>query len=150
VLHHGTYGREFGVLDPSRKPRHKAEDVGLGIFLAPNPDFADLFTFTDAYWQGSGPIQRHKGARLLPLFAAIEQPKEYASFFDLWADARAAGGGAALRKRLEAEGHDGAHVLENRPGTKYQETWVAFRPVQVKSVTGNRGEFRADDPDPCA
>jgi hypothetical protein len=56
--------------------------------------------------------------------------------------------GRKLRKALEAMGYDGV-LYENaseREG-KYTRTWIAFSPEQIKSATGNSGEFDPANPD---
>lgn len=46
-------------------------------------------------------------------------------------------------KRLIAKGYDGV-IVEYRPGVK---TYIAFRPEQIKSATGNSGAFSPDTAD---
>lgn len=43
-----------------------------------------------------------------------------------------------------ADGYDGIVLRDEEFGG---EGWVAFRPTQIKSATGNTGDFDADSPD---
>jgi len=49
----------------------------------------------------------------------------------------------AIRDELQAMGHDGITV--NLPGGGHE--YVAFKPTQIKSATGNRGTFDTKNPD---
>ena len=48
------------------------------------------------------------------------------------------GGSLEVRNRAEAAGFDGIH---------YGDEWIAFSPTQIKSATGNNGEFDPQNPD---
>jgi hypothetical protein len=59
----------------------------------------------------------------------------------------------AFRQKLEADGYDGI-LLKGEPGkdilggTEYEaDSWIAFRPEQIKSATGNSGSFDPANPD---
>lgn len=53
---------------------------------------------------------------------------------------------SAYRRRLEAAGHDGIVIERNNADGVYDSQFIAFKPTQIKSATGNRGTFDPADP----
>lgn len=52
-----------------------------------------------------------------------------------------------MRKAIESAGHDGVVILNPQYSAKKDKPWiVAFSPTQIKSASGNRGTFDANDP----
>ena len=54
-----------------------------------------------------------------------------------------------MREQYEREGHDGILIRRARKYLNAEtvgDTWVAFKPEQIKSATGNRGAFDPRDP----
>ncbi|NYT45145.1 hypothetical protein H0A64_09965 [Alcaligenaceae bacterium] len=51
----------------------------------------------------------------------------------------------AVARQLESAGFDGVHA-ENFQGAGGREVWMALRPEQIKSATGNAGTFDPNDP----
>lgn len=52
-----------------------------------------------------------------------------------------------LRALLESKGFDGLVYPNQYERAKKEDSWVAFRPEQIKSATGNRGTFDPNDAD---
>jgi hypothetical protein len=55
----------------------------------------------------------------------------------------------AVKKELEAWGYDGIvykNTEEIGPAGEIADSYIAFRPEQIKSATGNRGTYDPDDP----
>ncbi|HWR30202.1 MAG TPA: hypothetical protein VN631_10255, partial [Negativicutes bacterium] len=87
------------------------------------------FFFTDNP-KNAGEYADGVGGRLIPAYLNIKKPYEYTA--KEWAD----GDGLDLDK-LAASGYDGA-VIRGQDGA---DTWIALKPEQIKSATGNRGTF---------
>lgn len=92
-----------------------------GIWTAEDPEEASAYAY---HVPGSG------RGRVFPVFLSIKNP------------ARVRDLSRADIERLESEGYDGA-LIESDAG----RIWVAFRPEQIKSATGNRGTFDPKNPD---
>ena len=70
------------------------------------------------------------------VYLSIKNPKRVRDQKDNWT--------TAVRKAKE-EGYDGL-VYRNEFEDKGSDSWVVFRPEQIKSATGNRGTFDPNDP----
>lgn len=77
-------------------------------------------------------------------YLALRNPKEYATFEDMWADSDNYDTSEGWKDVLEKHGHDGARVVDDTElgGTSY----IAFSPEQIKS-TGNIGTFKPESGD---
>lgn len=58
-----------------------------------------------------------------------------------------ADGWAAVRRAIEAAGHDGVVYQNTGKGERGGLSYIAFRPEQIKSATGNSGAFDPGNPD---
>ena len=78
--------------------------------------------------------------RVMPVYLSIKNPKRVRDQAKIrwgqWDDAV---------EQAKAEGYDGL-VYENEAEGFGSESWVAFRPEQIKSAIGNRGTFDPNDP----
>jgi hypothetical protein len=125
TLYHGT-DRNFSELQRGQKSDFNygdASDSG-GIFLTDSPQYASSFSSNGA---------NNLGARVMPLYARIENPAHINPGFSL----------AEQAKQLhdaEAAGHDGA-ILGNGE-------YVVFHPDQIKSAIGNRDALIRKSVDP--
>lgn len=151
VVFHGT-GRDFAVFDAGRAGHatgHHTAD--LGFFFSASADVAKDFTpWSVKDW----PPRREygEGANVKPAFLSLRNPYEMplAEFKALVASRDRTVG---VRQRLEGEGFDGIHIVSEERyrdslADEYgHDSWVAFRPEQIKSATGNRGTFDPADPD---
>ncbi|MGJ7523261.1 hypothetical protein ACSFA0_22455 [Variovorax sp. LT1P1] len=88
------------------------------------------------------------GARVMPVFLAIRNPKTLAT------DPRGPESWQAAIALAKAEGHDGIRYTnsvefdEDIDGNAMlTESWVAFEPAQIKGAIGNSGAYDRSDPD---
>ena len=160
VVYHGT-NAEFNVFRPRSRSINTTtfgdvETERTGIFLSDNPEFSKQY-----------------GSRVMPLFASIQNPAEisrdlvldFAETIDPFGPDRelhllaknSRGWGlfeGELGRRfvafLQERGHDGvtfSEDLETDDGSVEGNTFVAFRPEQIKSAIGNNGEYSLTNPD---
>lgn len=128
VVYHGTY-EDF-------------RQFQMPAFFAPNPEVAS------SYARGSSP-------HVMPVYLRVENPLLVRSMDDL---ERAVGNAVDLSmynydwealedrkviRALERAGYDGVDFRDDQTfGTnRPHDSWVAFRPEQIKSAIGNRGTF---------
>lgn len=128
--YHGT-ATDFTAFNP------EAEGI-TGIFFSSSPEVALEY----ATWRAE-----HGGlARILPVYLSIENPAEItgwstfdAEFFQECID------------QAKAAGHDGVIFRDVDDGWTEQapvaDTYVVFRPEQIKSASANTGAYSRDDPD---
>jgi hypothetical protein len=129
VVYHGT-NKEFNQFDKSDRAT-----TGMqldGFYLTSKKGVADAYAHNAAMNHGEfdGDTER-----TMPLYVSIQNPKYYENLEDFI---------SADRFSLEAEGYDGA--IRNNPDNEPVEI-VAFEPTQIKSATGNNGEFDSNNPD---
>lgn len=169
VVYHGTR-KDFASFAPVREGNVVTmfgdEDtvVRRGIFFAENPEFAATF----AAQSGEGSPQ------VMPVYLNIRNPMFLEDgFASEYIDELAAAGfddAERLRHRkpemvwaefddevgeqfvaaAKAAGYDGVYMREQGRGLDGEEdqfVWVAFDPEQVKSATGNNGNFDPANPD---
>lgn len=124
VVYHGT-PNTFSSFDPSKA----RED---GFFFTADPEHAEIYA----------------GARgaIMPLYLAIKNPmRVHGSQLPLKATKK------LINRMIEdakVAGHDGIHIEDFRDSIwGRSETYVAFSPEQIKSATGNNGNFDASNPD---
>jgi hypothetical protein len=127
VMYHGTRpGNDITEFD---------ESDADGIYFTPDPDYAK--SFTEDLFDGSG----ERGA-IYPAYLSLQNPyvvrtsmgtDEAENFLYRGLD----------RRKLEADGHDGAMLYID--GDLDQA--MVFNPAQIKSATGNDGGFDAANPD---
>jgi ribosomal protein S18 acetylase RimI-like enzyme len=81
-------------------------------------------------------------ARVMDVFLSIKSPKEYQGHDAFESALKKAGSATALRKALQAAGNDGIVIRDSDTDFgDLRDDWVAFNPEQIKSATGNNGEF---------
>lgn len=117
VVYHGTT-KEFASFDPSKSKT-------TGIFFSSKPDYANIVAELDGAREG--------GARIIPALVSLRNPLFVNSRDFSRADTR----------RAKEMGHDGLITLDD-DGLASQIT--AFDPTQIKSATGNSGEFDPSNP----
>lgn len=124
MVYHGTTAdfSEFSRDGESIFSYGTQDDSG-GFFFETNADNVNYYMEGDRRFESE--------SRVMPVYLAIKNPATLPVFLKLEDQARAL-------KDAEAAGYDGAVI----GGTE----WVAFRPEQIKSATGNRGTFDPNDP----
>jgi hypothetical protein len=144
VVYHGTQG-DFDAFRDDIEGRS-------GFYFTSDKVFANSFAEGDgvnvmpAYLSIAKPADLRRGvpgsvynslegqgySRLVELYES--DPQEIWNFFD---------GDTELSDALQRAGYDGLQLSEPT-GRREVFSWVALRPQQIKSATGNRGTF-----DPC-
>ena len=136
VVYHGTP-------DPSFKKFSLW--LGAGHWFGSTPEIANEFA------QKSHAANRRPA--VIPVYLSIQNPKEFHGWTEYVEAADATGKQsipdreATLRRRLMRQGFDGIVIRDSDTdqGGK-RDDWVAFKPTQIKSATGNRGTFDPNDP----
>lgn len=143
VVYHGS-GTEFGVFDVNRLGSNTGYgDAEIGFHFADNRADADFYATMAGEKAGTDGVVREFYLSLQnPLIVGMEESDGNAGertqdFLD----------DKNLAKEYAVDnGHDGIIYLY---GTNVDSgyTAIAFRPEQIKSATGNNGNFDPDDPD---
>lgn len=133
VFHHGTRDA-FTAFDLNHPNRKDFGWLGRGAYLAGDRRLAEAYAKLK---RGSGQ------PRVMDLFANVRNP--FIGGLDTKQELRNANPEYidAFTRRLRAKGHDGV-VLELPDGTL---ELMAFDPANVKSATGNSGNFDPSNPD---
>jgi hypothetical protein len=89
-----------------------------------------------------------EGDVMMPVHLSIQKPKEYEGYEDFQSDRDSFSSIDALKKSLVDEGYDGIVIRNSMTdGNVDRDDWVAFKPTQIKSATGNIGTFDETNPD---
>jgi hypothetical protein len=138
VVYHGTKSPGFDTFNTRGETTSSGDDFKfspLGAWFTDAPRVANNFA-TD--FNGTG-----RDGAVMPVYVALRKPFEI-SYDDLNAQVANQRSARALRSNLEADGYDGMKV--GRYGGAEGFDYVAFRPNQIKSATGNSGAFDAGNP----
>lgn len=169
VVYHGTTA-SFTAFDPAKlgaATRHPS--ARLGFFFSASPEVADLWTqsLDDSTWPPK--MVPREGGNIVPGYLSIRNPFElsvekfreinatpYGEQFEREqpeATKRFYGWIDKNKAMIVAKGHDGIHIkgdqkyADRMGGEEYAaDAWVAFKPEQIKSATGNRGTFDPSNP----
>lgn len=173
VVYHGTR-REFDAFDPTKLGSASGHPLSVfGAFFTTSPQVADLFSkdIPDVPFPDVPAAPHSEGAATMPVYLAIRNPKVISAeefrnalpvhqVYNQEAEDETGNAFVKTEKQLRAirdawmkEGYDGLLITKDpraRPGMGMDEwvadQWVAFRPEQIKSVTGNRGTFDPRSP----
>lgn len=140
VVYHGT-ASSFDTFVSGAESRIRESELSgdndAGFYFTSDPVAASTF----AEWQA---VDGVTGAAVVPAYLAINNPLvvdgegriKSADRFNLWA------------RNARDGGHDGLVINNIRDGNNAEagNVYVAFRPEQIKSATGNRGTFDPADP----
>jgi hypothetical protein len=140
-VYHGT-ASDFNTFKTTR-----SGEFGPAIYTTDSPREAGEY--------GAG--QQKPGINVMPLHMSLKNP--YTKGVDeFWKEFGRDDGDAAAVERAKAKGHDG--VIAKRPDDHYDNDqkkfvstgkmlthYIAFKPHQIKSATGNRGTYDVNDPD---
>ena len=146
VVYHGT-DADFSEFKRADGSRSESQTGRLGFWFATDSALANR-------WAGE-----RGGANVMPVFLAIQNPMDVPAS----RVARAIESGdkraeatlvQSLRQEAERGGHDGLRIVGRGPGdgSAWAREWesdsyIAFRPEQIKSAIGNRGTFDPENPD---
>ncbi|WP_284335435.1 LPD38 domain-containing protein [Comamonas sp. NoAH] len=132
-LYHGTR-EDITAFDLNHPTRKDHGWLGQGVYLASDPVTASEYA--------QRKMGKH-GSSVMPVYANVRNP--YVAT-QAQKDRIKAGGTAASQaftERLKAMGHDGVVLDLGEAGIEL----VAFEPTQIKSTTGNNGDFDGFNPD---
>lgn len=104
----------------------------VGAFFATHPEAANMYA-------GDASAE---GGVVLPVFLSIKNP--YRVTIEQWQAAH-----GLSPEEARAAGHDGYLITGMDRGSDQSDTWIAFRPEQIKSAIGNSGAFRVDSAHIC-
>ncbi len=119
VVYHGTNARELSEFNT----KDFGALLGRGAYFTASPTEANDYATNKT---GGGP-------NIIPVYLAISSPEVVNSKFQK----------VGSRKTLIDQGRDGI-VLQKADGAV--EWGIAFNPTQIKSATGNNGQFSPNDP----
>lgn len=131
IVFHGT-ADEFYTFSKRRSGQATGHATApLGHFFTPNRQLAERYAENAS--DGVPADERVVDAHL-----RIEKP--YVMPLDEAQSLDSPEASAAFQAYLQRQGFDGIHIPE-------AETWIAFRPEQIKSASENRGTFELTNPD---
>lgn len=133
VVYHAT-DADFDAFDPSFFGRNTDANAS---------DEAYAETARTGFWFNTRDVSDATGQGvIMPVYLSIQSPKEYDSL-QLLAEFAIpdAGSAADFRDDLERDGYDGVVIDDEEFGGF---SYVAFRPEQIKSATGNNGDFSSE------
>ncbi len=155
-LYHGTTASEKGGAEALTKLKPSKEGaLGAGVYMTPNPEFASSYA-------------ERAGGYVLPLHTNLQNPLIINSYSDL--DRYEDPMKAALRqlgvdpkqadkivdRAYESKGYIGKEVMSRAQKQGYDgiaqyrdgdlSEVVSYNPMNIKSATGNTGEFSPYDP----
>lgn len=142
VVYHGTAG-DFSEFSKDVESKH----IPLpGFFFTPEPAYADRFAESAGreFRDEDGYIAGSEGANVMPVFLSMQNP-----FVE---DLTKSGQGgfypaSAIKEMIEyaqSRGHDGV-ILKGWQDGSGPVQYIVFRPSQIKSATGNNGNFDPSD-----
>lgn len=156
VVYHGTGSAIDEFAEPGAyEVKHPSSY--LGTFFTTAPHVAELF-----YPFASSSEEFGIGANTVPTYLSIQNPFEitwsrFSKMFvdrnaypgdDLWASLDQAA--KDFQADLIDDGFDGIRIKGSRHADDQEgkvDSWVAFRPEQIKSAIGNNGDFDQANPD---
>jgi len=145
VVYHGTKA-DFSAFSLEKFGQTDGGWAGEGFYFAPNPAEASVYATSMAAPYGSS-----TGANVMPVFLSAKNPLEWRLGSDK--DQRIQKkrnelGAKEFAEWVQSQGYDAIHITSPDIGkVKGEDQWVVFRPTQVKSATGNNGNFDPEDAD---
>ena len=157
VVYHGTANSFKAFAAHSYTERQ-------GFYFTSEPEFASDFAETSADGVRYDKNEDAQGPNVMPVYLSLQNPVDTRSGWpakvakqledvintewlttlpqsDFWL-AMDGDDGAAIKSKLESLGYDG--LIATEVGVP---VYVAFKPAQIKSATGNNGNFDAASPD---
>lgn len=141
ILYHGTTA-DITEFQQNKATQKDAGWYGRGIYFTADPITASAYSG----YEGIQGKELSGAPRVMPVYASIQNP-----YF--WPKGRQAATSTeeaqSIRDELEAAGYDGVVVPNEFAAPEFSSHYevVAFFPNQIKSMTGNNGEFDSDNPD---
>lgn len=154
VVYHGT-ASDFSQFDASLLGGNTSHPTAaLGFFFSADPKMAASFVGEEN--DDGTEYMGAPNANVIPAYVSLQNPLEMGAqeFLGLIKEGNEAGGNALIeRMKAIREGgqYDGV-IIKGDPvyfmewHELSKDTYVAFKPEQIKSATGNDGTFDANDP----
>lgn len=135
VVYHGTFS-DFSKFSDRRLGENTDDNASSQAYAQ---------TSRVGFWFNTKPMGSSSAGYTvdMPAYLSIQNPKTEMSL-DWLAQGLESTKGRTYRRQLIADGYDGIVLQDEEFGG---ESWIAFRPEQIKSATGNRGTFDPADPD---
>lgn len=150
VVYHGTAG-DFSTFDPAKANAKSQTGVPPGtFFFTDKPDVASSYTV--AQESDFAALRKlHDKANVMPVYLKMERPLKLNAKSDDWQNVLYKGEyrntneiAEMARKSGRYDGVIIARVADKGVGAvqnKVATTYIAFSPTQIKSATGNSGQF---------
>ena len=132
VVYHGTNANFTEFSQEHFGDGNGNSDWGDGFYFASNPKAASSYASTD-------------GGNVMPVYLDIRNPANSKVLLskEVQDNMQDSMGGDATKDVLESMGYDGIIIDHGADGKEY----VVFRPEQIKSATGNNGDYDPSNPD---
>ena len=165
VVYHGTgvnvgnrgdlISGDFDTFDPLMSGKSSKTGAPSGSFFFTNdPEVASSYT---VQWRGDFSEKLKDGANVMPVYLSLRKPLKISAKGENWRTIAYKGEdrdvNEIVRMAQESGKYDGViikRVLDHGVGKtsgKPSTTYVAFTPEQIKSATGNTGDFSPTNPD---
>ncbi len=131
--------------------RAMAEAAGFSSVFDMPPHTPERKAIHEAVSQEAAMTNIRYGGQVMPLYMSIRNPlrltwEEWALAADQFSPTHEQEV-ELLIERAKAGGHDGLMIPANNYPEYAGETYVAFKPEQIKSAVGNNGNFDSQNPD---
>lgn len=138
VVYHGT-NKEFSAFSHSAEQQNDAGFAGEGFYFMSSKEWGDGYAEVAVDNGGGNP-------RTIEAYLRLENPKVITDYAEVvkGRDIRIEGVAQEIAKEIRDLGHDGV-ILNSKNKTGPNE-YMVLDPSQIKSATGNSGEFNSNDP----
>lgn len=145
VMYHGTKS-DFSQFDIGKFGATDGGFLGKAFYFSPDPAEASVYAESV-----TSPYGTSSGANVMPVYLSAKNPLEWelgTKESSLLAEKRRELGADGFVQWAQDQGYDSVHLtskaIGNMPG---ENQWAVFSPKQIKSATGNNGDFDGKNPD---
>jgi hypothetical protein len=142
VYYHGSKD-DISFFARGHKRRKDFGWLGQGVYLT-----SDHFTageYAGIKKRTDGTVAGRDGQNIMPVYAAVKNPYFVNETFKAEMAKRGPSAAVEFTRWAKSQGYDGV-VLNFNNGSDHIQELVAFEPGDVKSATGNNGDFNGNDP----
>lgn len=145
VVYHGT-ASDFDRFDAERIGANFSMSRG-GFFFVSNIEAAWNYADSAAGPGWSAPLPGRK-ARVISAYLSLKNPLVLKASDTEWPEVYFDDNAEDILRRAHRGGHDGVivHGIDPYSDNEPRSIYIAFRPEQIKSATGNAGTFDPADP----